>query len=86
MDGNEYKIRFTYYYNIKSWSHQAMIIANQDEVFFESPRMIKVNGMEKYQFHEYNEREADYKIPITEKFLVLKVLTEYDKFKMASNF
>ncbi len=86
MDGNEYKIRFTYYDGMKTWSHKAMIIANQHEVFFESPRLSKVNGMEKYQFHEYNEREVDYKIPLTEKFLILKVLTEFDRFKMTSNF
>ena len=86
MVHDKYKIKFTYYSSMKNWSHQASIIATDDEVFFESPRMFKVKGMEQYQNYDYNGREVDYKIPLTDKFLVLKVLTEYDRFQMAINF
>ena len=100
---NKYVITFTYYYGIKSWSHQAHIVATDKEVYFISQyiseRPTYYDSLENDRIKTYKKYISDtktsfgsdnpqhqYKVPISEKFIVLDLLTQYDDFKMINNF
>jgi len=86
-------IRFTYYTSMKNWSHQQALIINLDGIFLETYRISKKslsvenrNELEKYLKRTFANDDVSYLIPIQEKELVKKSLTEIDRFKVIGSF
>lgn len=76
--------KFTYHKEIKSWSHRVELIRAEDgSTFLITSRRLKIKDFEKYLFQNFNEHEANYKIPIHNEEQVMGILKEYDNFKLS---
>lgn len=76
--------KFSYYPEIKSWSHRVeLITAENGSTFLITRRAMKIKDFEKYLFQKFNEHEANYKIPIQNEEQAIGILKQYDNFKLS---
>ena len=78
---DSYKIEFTHYHSFNGWSHLVKLVAEEGKTYFQTYRLKGGEELEKYKFTSYSGNDNGYRIPLSEKFLILKVLTEMDRFK-----
>lgn len=81
-DNEKYYIEFTYRNSFNSWSHSVKLIAYEDGVYFQTYRIDEKEDLIQYKFIDYAHKQIGCKIPISETVLIMKVLTEYDNFKI----
>jgi len=74
-------VDFSYYDSIKSWSHNVSLAYDDKKIYLYSARMIKNNDLKNNLFREYNEREAMYKIEVSNATEVIDFLRKYDRFQ-----
>jgi hypothetical protein len=73
---------FTYYSSMNNWSHSVRLMVQDEKVFLQTYRVDAKEDLIPYKFTDYAHNQIGCKIPITEKDLIWKVLTKYDRFKV----